>query len=155
MAVPDRCKAFVLDRQEYWLTPVSNTFHGRDIFAPVAAHLATGVPPERLGEPVSSVVWLNLPRPERQGEAVSGRIVYVDSFGNLVSNLRISDLPGESLWVEVGGKRVEGLRHSYEGGGPLVALVGSHGCLEIARNLGSAAVELGAGVGDVVTAWGH
>ena len=153
MAVPDHCSAYVLDRQQYWLKPVSNTFHGLDIFAPVAAHLASGVSPERLGEPTSSVVRLHVPGPERRGEFANGRIVYADRFGNLVSNLRSSDLPAEGVWVEVGGKRIESLSESYAGGGPLLALVGSHGYLEVARNLGSAAAEMGIGVGAGVKVW--
>jgi S-adenosylmethionine hydrolase len=145
-SVPDACQAFVLDNPKFWREPVSDTFHGRDVFAPVAGHLASGVKPGCLGAPVDEVVTLWVPRPVRRGALVHGTVVYVDRFGNLVSNVRPADF-GAVEYVEVQGTRIEGLGHSYrDSPGPL-ALVGSHGYVEIAFPEGSAADQIGAKVG--------
>ena len=145
--VPRGCSAYVLNRDEYWLKPVSNTFHGRDIFAPVAAHLASGVQPEDLGNAVSYVTCLNISRPLAQEDAVQGRVIYVDRFGNLVSNLGPSDISDKGAIVEIESTRIRGLSRSYAGGEGPVAVFGSHGYLEVAVSEGSAAQRLAAGVG--------
>ena len=149
----------------YWLHPVSRTFHGRDVFAPVAAHLSLGLAPEALGRPVKDLVWLPAPRPETRDNAIHGEVVYADHFGNLVTNITAGALPaqvvkkGGDILVEVKGRRIAGLsltfhpagergRRRDEGG--LLALVGSHGYLEVAVRDGSAALTLGAGVGEPV-----
>ncbi|HEX2979101.1 MAG TPA: SAM-dependent chlorinase/fluorinase, partial [Anaerolineaceae bacterium] len=81
-----------LDRPEYWLKEVSYVFHGRDIFAPVAAHLANGVPLARLGSPIHDPLRLDIPHPTRTPTGWDAQIIYIDSFGNLVTNLRREDL---------------------------------------------------------------
>ena len=149
--VPDGCSAYVLNRAEFWHRPVSDTFHGRDIFAPVAAHLSRGVPPERFGDAVGELVNLNIHSARGQGDAIEGRIIFVDHFGNLVSNIRSPDIVGGEVEVEVGGARIKGLSRSYAEGRGVTALIGSHGYLEIAETNGSAAERLGAGVGSGVT----
>ena len=101
-SVPAACQAFVLDEPRFWLEPVSDTFHGRDVFAPVAGHLALGVKPGDLGSRVYEVVTLWVPRPARRGALVRGTVVYVDRFGNLVSNIRPADF-GAVEYVEVQG----------------------------------------------------
>ena len=149
---PDGCSAYELTRSEYWMQPVSDTFHGRDVFAPVAAHLSLGVPPVKLGDPVHELVWLNLPRPAVAGGTIEGRIIHVDRYGNLVSNIAGSDLPPNAdVAVEIGGRALRGISRSFaEGSGDLVAIVGSHSYLEIARPNGDAARFLRAGVGDEI-----
>ena len=148
--VPRACAAFTLNREEYQLKPVSNTFHPRDVFAPTAAHLSKGIPPEALGEPVDQVVCLGIPQPiERQG-VIQGRIIYVDRFGNLISNIGRSSVIKGSVTVKIEGSRIEGLSRSYSGEG-LVALIGSQGYLEVAIGRGSAAQRLGANVGTRLT----
>ena len=149
-AIPKGCSAYELNRSEYWRHPVSDTFHGRDIFAPAAAHLSLGVPPDEMGEAVDEVVSLNIPPPSNRGGVVEGRIIYVDRFGNLVSNVRSSQLPSGDLEVEVCGARIQGIARSYAEAGGLTALVGSHGYLEIAETNGRAADRLAAGVGSVL-----
>ena len=148
--VPDGFSAYALTRDEYWRRPVTDTFHGRDIFAPVAAHLARGVPPEQLGDIVDQVTCLNIYPPDRRGGAVEGRVIFVDHFGNLVSNIRSGHLPGDGVEVEVGGRTIRELVRSFAEGGHLLALVGSHGFLEVAARNGSAAARLGVGVGSSV-----
>lgn len=147
---PPGCQAYALTQPEFWRQPVSTTFHGRDIFAPVAAHLSTGVPPADLGQPVDRVVALNVPAPEtRKGETV-GRVIHVDRFGNLVTSIRPEHLPGRRIQAQVEGHRATGLARSYAEGDGLLALIGSHGCLEIAARNGNAAARTGARLGSEV-----
>lgn len=145
--VPDGCSAYSLTRAEYWHHPVGDTFHGRDVFAPVAAHLSLGVRPEQLGESVEEVVHLNIHAPTKRNDAVEGRIIFVDHFGNLVSNIRSSLFPSGSIQVEIAGNLIDGLSRSFAESEGLLALVGSHGYLEVAERNGSAAGRLGAKVG--------
>jgi len=145
--VPEGCSAYALTKQEYWRHPVSDTFHGRDIFAPVAAHLSLGMSPRELGEPVKQVVVLNVHPPVHDQETIEGRIIFVDPFGNLVSNISSSLLRGEDLRVEIGDTLISGLSRTFAEADGLLALVGSHGYLEIAERNGNAARLLNLGVG--------
>ncbi len=149
--MPKACSAYVLNRDAYWLAPVSRTFHGRDIFAPVAAHIASGVRPDDAGDPVDTLMYLNLLHPVRKADAIHGRVIYVDGFGNLATNLVARELEEAKVVVEIGGQRISGLSDSYAAGGGLLAISGSHGYLEIALTNGSAARRLGAAVGTSVT----
>ncbi|MCS7222098.1 MAG: SAM-dependent chlorinase/fluorinase [Anaerolineae bacterium] len=143
-----------LTRREYWLPQVSYTFHGRDIFAPVAAYLARGVPITSLGEPIDDPVILDLPQPRRMPDgSLQGQVVYVDQFGNLVTNIPAKWLDRAVQWqIEVAGQTVEGLSRTYSDvpGGHLLALIGSTGALELAVREGNAARTLGIGVGEPV-----
>lgn len=123
---------------------VSDTFHGRDIFAPAAAHLSLGTNIEDLGPPVSSPVRLSLPAPVFTNKDVSGEIIYTDSFGNMVTNIPGKSVPSNSR-VQVGGRRINGISGSYSEapGGRLIALTGSTGLIEIAVSEGSAYELLG------------
>jgi S-adenosylmethionine hydrolase len=120
----------------YWRasTP-SATFHGRDIFAPVAGHLASGVPLPRLGRPVELQKPFELPQPK----GLQGEVVHIDGYGNLVTNLPADGLP-ERYVVSLAGRRIEPRPH-YQAVGPgeLLALIGSSGLLEISVRDGSAA----------------
>jgi S-adenosylmethionine hydrolase len=145
--VPRGCSAYALTKSEYWRQPVSRTFHGRDIFAAVAGHLSRGVSPRELGEEVDSVLALHVPAPVARDGGVEGCILFVDHFGNLVTNIRSADLPGGEVQVEIGGVRIAGLSKTFADAEGLLALVGSRGYLEIAEANGSAAERLGAGVG--------
>lgn len=142
-----------LDRDEYWLTPPSSTFHGRDIFAPCAAYLACGTPLRELGTPITDPVRLPFPSPERHGKTWKALIVYVDRFGNLITNLPAT-LLGEqrSVRIHIGGYRIEGMAPSYahRPPGSLVAVIDSDGFLEIALVNGNAAHKLGLKEGDTV-----
>jgi len=145
--VPEGCSAYALTQPEYWRHPVSDTFHGRDIFAPVAAHLSRGVRPEEMGEAVGEVTALDERTVERRPGVVEGRIVFVDHFGNLVSNIRTGADNAADMEVDIRGRRIKGLRRTFAEGRGLLALVGSHGYLEVAERNGSAADRLEAGVG--------
>jgi S-adenosylmethionine hydrolase len=156
VTLPPPLAAYSLDNPRYWLHPVSRTFHGRDIFAPVAAHLSLGVTPEVLGRPVKELVWLAAPQPETRGNVTHGEVVYADHFGNLVTNIPAGALDKEGeIRIEVKGRRIAGLVQTFgqEESGPagaLLVLAGSHGYLEVAVRDGSAALTLGAGVGEPV-----
>ena len=155
VAIPDGLEAYNLTNSGYWLNPVSQTFHGRDVFAPVAAYLSLGVSPQALGQPANEMAWLPAPQPVHRGNTIQGEIINVDHFGNLVTNIPASALAGDGLQVSVKGRSISGLSQSYHGGarpsrGGLVALVGSYGLLEIAVRDGSAAQALEAGVGETV-----
>ena len=137
----------------YWLGEVSHTFHGRDIFAPVAAHLARGVPLEELGVSIGDPVRLDLPEPRVSGALVEGTVVWVDHFGNLVTNVPATMLAtGETYRVTVGALEITGLLATYGEVrvGQALALVGSHGFVEVAVREGSAAAAAHAGRGAAV-----
>lgn len=138
----------------YRLPVVSPTFHGRDVFAPAAAHLARGVPLEGFGPLVDDPVLLDWAKPRLlAGEVIVGHVVHVDRFGNLVTDIP-PDLIGdpERAVVSVGELRVRGVRATYSqvARGEALALVGSHGHLEVAVREGSAAEVARARAGDKV-----
>jgi S-adenosylmethionine hydrolase len=145
-----------LEDPAYFLPTVSATFHGRDILAPVAAHLSLGVELSRFGPAVTDPVSLDLPEPAFGPEEIRGEIVYVDRFGNLVSNLAASDLKDwlgdRKFCLQVGPLRLRGLARTYSEANPgeFLALLGSHGYLEIACVRDSAARRLGGGLGVTV-----
>lgn len=144
-----------LENARYFLEPVSRTFHGRDVFAPVAAHLSRGVAAARLGRGLKDFLRLPWPEPARRGQEIRGAIVYVDHFGNAITNIDAALLPvDEKAACEVAGKRKLrcGLAAFY-GAVPVgrpVALMGSSGFLEIAVNGRSAARRYGLKTGDAV-----
>ena len=148
-----------LTEERYFRQPVSRTFHGRDVFAPVAAHLARGEPFERLGQAIRDPVRLTGSVVRRVDGTLAGRVMLVDRFGNALTNLTEGDLtdafptlPETHLEVVVAGRVVSGLTRSYGDSpvGTLLALVGSSGRLEIAQVGGNAAERLGLGEGDPV-----
>ena len=149
--LPQGYCAFLIAEPRFLRQPVSDTFHGRDVFAPAAAHLSVGVPPGEFGEAVGSLLVLPPIRAKRRADgALAGRVVHVDRFGNLVTDVRAEDLPGGGLRVEIAGQTVEGLARTYADAEGLVAMVGSSGYLEVAEPGGSAAASLSVGVGEAV-----
>lgn len=150
--------AVELSNPKYWRTPEpSSTFHGRDIFAPVGAHLASGVEICHLGNSIDPATLVQLPiAPYTQTEAgITGSIQYCDRFGNLVTNIP-GDLIGKKFMVTVNNLSIEsGHTYSDVSPGSAIAIVGSHGWLEIAVNGGSAAAKLNLNVGATVEIiWG-
>lgn len=143
-----------LTERQYWRTPEpSNTFHGRDIFAPVAAHLSRGIPLYALGDVIAPESLASLPLADWQvNEAgMSGCIQYIDRFGNLITNIPQSALRSSNWGVKVGDLLViQGQTYNDVSPGGLIALIGSHGWLEIAVNQGSAKLQLGLNIGDRV-----
>jgi S-adenosyl-L-methionine hydrolase (adenosine-forming) len=142
-----------LDKPEYWLPEVSHVFHGRDIFSPVAAHLASGVPLAVLGSPLDQAVRLELPRPRPTRAGFHGEIIHIDHFGNIATNIRREHLEDvRELVVRLSGQDVPGLARTFgeRSAGDLVALYGSTGSLIVSVVNGDAARRLGARVGDPV-----
>ena len=155
--VPPVLRAFHLTNPDYWLHPVSSTFHGRDVFTPVAAHLSLGVAPEALGEPTTELAWLPLASPRVTSEGVGGEIIYCDIYGNLISNIPAALLEGREISeVRIKGRAIRSLSATFldigDSASPpeLIALFGSHGYLEVAVPNGNAAAVLSAGPGESV-----
>jgi len=149
-------RAVALTSTRYRLPTLSATFHGRDLFAPAAAYLATGIPLMDLGSAVTDLVDLPLPKPRADGDSLVGEIIYIDGYGNLITNLARSDcerlmarFPNRELSVTIpDGSEVELLRTYGEASeGALLAVFGSFERLEIAIRNASAAKTLGARVG--------
>ena len=151
--LPAGLEAVAITRPQFWRSPVSPTFHGRDIFSPVAARLSLGVPATDFGETVTSVTMLPLSHPQLTSEnTLVGHIRHIDSFGNLTTNIRSNDLPREtqSITIEVSRQLISGLSQTYADGDGLLALIGSSGYLEIALKDGNAGSFLNAEIGDEV-----
>jgi S-adenosyl-L-methionine hydrolase (adenosine-forming) len=127
---------------KYFRSPLSRTFHGRDIFAPVAGHLSRGVDLGRFGPPIRKLTPLDLPALQpAAGGGVQGEVVAIDRFGNVITNIPEEVLPDESdVRITVGRKTLRKLSRTYADvpKGGLLALVGSTGHLEISVNQGSA-----------------
>jgi hypothetical protein len=142
--------------------PVSATFHGRDVFAPAAAHLARGFPFGQVGPRVAKPVRRPLPSPTRDpGRGLRGQVMWVDRFGNLITNISGADLetlgrfPGGELRVGLNGEQGAPVVSHYGAVAPgsVAAVVGSTGHLEVFANQGSAAHLLGAGPGMPLRVW--
>ena len=147
--------AVAIQNRAYCLPEVSNTFHGRDIFAPVAAHLSLGVSLEDIGPPVQTLIQLPIQVPERSDNTLTGHIVKIDRFGNAITTISetaIAGLEGASYEIRIGSTRLNRLNSAYadsDVGKPL-AIIGSYGLLEIAVNGGSAEKQLGLKRGEAV-----
>lgn len=158
VATPAGCRAWRLTNPAYWRHPVSRTFHGRDVFAPAAAHLALGISPAAMGAPAAEIIALPLPLPRWRNNALQGQVIYADAFGNLVTDITadtIANMDDTTLTVSIAGRDIAGLSNSFHDppgpAGRLRALLGSHGRLEITVVDGSAAMTLGIGSGASVT----
>jgi len=142
-----------LDNPKYWLPKVSNTFHGRDIFAPTGAHLAAGVPLSELGTLITDPTRLDMPHPEKTENGWLAHVTIIDVFGNLTTDLPAEALEGRrDVLIRIREREIDGIVESYghRKVGDLVAVVDSEYYIEIAVVNGSAARILGAQVGDVV-----
>lgn len=144
-----------IDNAELRRHPVSNTFHGRDILAPAAAHLLLGRPPEQLGPQRHGLLLLTALEPRRDEGDILGEVVLRDSFGNLITNVPgtwLDDHPADRWDVEIVGHRVSGLSRTYAENDPgnLVALSGSQGYIEVSMVNGDASRYLDAGPGTTV-----
>jgi hypothetical protein len=149
----ENARVWHITADHYFLNPVSNTFHGRDIFAPVAGWLSKGVEEEKFGDPITDYTKLSSPKPKRVSEnLIKGMTLKVDSFGNLITNLGPEDVP--ELFSEnpppfriiINQQEITRLNLAYSMGKPseLFAIVGSSGFIEISTNRGSAAKMLNA-----------
>lgn len=140
-----------LTETKYHLSNPSTTFHGRDIFAPVAAALAKGVPIRKLGRKMNHWVWREIPKPYKTARGWNGEVLWADHFGNLITNLEPRHLP-KNFRLKVGKTVVLSLTTHYAAAkkGSVLALIGSDGTLEIAVSGGNAAQKLGVGIGTPV-----
>lgn len=141
-------RAVQLSNEHLRLPRLSRTFHGRDVFAPAAAHLAAGVLLDEFGPELGSLTLLDLPEPRRTEKGVAGTIIHLDRFGNAISNIPGDGVPRKCS-VHVSDATVAGLANSYQDRA-VVALIGSAGYLEVAVRNGSAASRYGLSVGDPV-----
>ena len=146
--------------EHYFLQPVSNTFHARDIFSPVAAYLAKEVDTLKFGEEVEDYVRFNAPKPKAADQnRLRGVVLKVDRFGNLITNITPQDVPilfgagAKGFKIVVGSREVTEMRSAYSEGAPgeVFGILGSMGFLEIAANRAAAAQLTGAGKGTDVT----
>jgi S-adenosylmethionine hydrolase len=146
-----------LTNPKFWRSGrLSSTFHGRDLFAPVAAHLASGVALQELGPAIDlqSLVQLPILSYRSEGNRVWGSVQYCDRFGNLITNIPGSVVEGQAWAIVVGDREIPGVSsYSDRDPGGLLALVGSHGWVEVAVNGGSAWAQFQLNYGDVVEVW--
>jgi len=144
-------EAVAITDPRFWRHPVSPTFHGRDIFAPVAAGLSLGISLYEFGEKIRSLHVLSIPKPsfDPDGNLV-GLVLHIDHFGTLITNIKNNDLPGKDVLVEVAGHRIQGISDYYAQNGGVMAIVGSSGYLEVSLRDGRACDFLGTVVGDEI-----
>ena len=140
-----------LNNTSYWLHDITSTFHGRDIFAPVGAHLAAGVPLEKLGTIIDDPILLDFPKATKRDYGWEAHITLIDHFGNLRTDLLAEKIEGQAQ-IRVLGEKIDGMKKSYghQKAGNLIATEDSNGYLEIAIVNGSAAKRLDAKIGDLV-----
>lgn len=143
-----------LTSEHYFLHPVSNTFHGRDIFAPVAAWLSKSWQATSFGEEIQDYARLSLPKPKTDGKTVKGVVMRVDTFGNLLTNLTPADVPAllesdAKFKIRVGQGEIRKLAQTFAQGsaGEAFGIIGSSGYIEVSMNKGNAARTLGANRG--------
>jgi S-adenosylmethionine hydrolase len=150
----ERIRVIDLTNPAYWLPWVSNVFHGRDIFAPVAAHLSLGVETAALGEEIEDVAMLSPLRLEMRHGKIIGQVAHIDHFGNLLTNIPESNLLslGDGVTMRVAEREIRGLSKTFAQGreGELIAYIDSSGHLAIAVVNGSAQQLLKCRVGDSV-----
>ena len=147
----EKIRVVELKNERFFRDQVSRTFHGRDIFAPVAAHLSKGIGPVEFGPEISDFVVTPFVKPRKEGGRTEAEIIHIDRFGNLITNLRPDDLP-ERFAITVGFHEVRRMVGTFSEAahGEIVAIPGSAGYVEIAANGGSAAGLLDVGTGHVV-----
>jgi S-adenosylmethionine hydrolase len=143
-------QVFELTNQKYFRSPISQTFHGRDIFAPVAAYLSAGITPIEIGREVTDFVRFEMSNPQRINDKETiGEIIHIDRFGNLITNLKAENLPARFV-LQINDKRIEKHQKYYaeaERSGTVFSIVGSAGFLEIAAFQDSAKKILGVKTG--------
>jgi len=146
-------RVYELTNRKYFAEKISSTFHGRDIFAPVAAHLSKGIKAEEFGREIADFIRLEETRPRKISEnEIEGEIIEIDHFGNLTTNLKREDLPAEFV-LEIGEKQIAKFHRYFAEGEPgeIFIITGSAGFLEIAAFRDSAKNLLQAGIGQKIT----
>ena len=155
----ERLQVRHIDAAHYYRQPVSNTFHARDIFSPVAAYLAKGVEVAKFGEEITDFVHFNAPKPKAtEGNTLRGVVLKVDRFGNMITNFTPQDVPAlfqanpPAFKILVGKREITEIHTNYAEGAPneVFGILGSMGYLEIAANRAAAAQIIGSGKGSEV-----
>ncbi len=151
------CRVFELTVEQYFLPEVSNTFHGRDVFAPVAGHLSLGTQrTEDFGRPIEDPVSLSFPEPVLDPGTITGEVIHIDRFGNLITNVPKIMMKGrvkpDEVIIEIGNTVIEGISKSYsqKESGELLSVIGGTGFLEVSVNMGNAQQTTGVRVGDKI-----
>lgn len=148
-------QAWALDQPRYWLPQISRTFHGRDIFAPIAAHLAIGVEPERLAHRIHDPLCLALAQPIQYPDGhISGEIICVDHFGNLISNIPAAWVATGAWSCQIAGQSAPLVAAYAEvAGGALAGLISGDGAVELAVRNGNASRRFNVGAGEKLALW--
>jgi hypothetical protein len=150
---------YAITNSEFMLPTVSSTFHGRDVFAPAAAHLLSGVSPKQFGPEISDFEVPRFAKPTRQTGRLVGEVLHVDDFGNIITNISEEDLSkarmktGKTLAVDMKNEHLKvNLCRTYGDAAPksVLMLVDSHGFLELAVNQGNASRRFRVNAGDTV-----
>ena len=157
----EKHKVRLIANDRYFRKPVSHTFHGRDIFAPVAAHVASGARPASIGKLIQDYLRPSFEQPARSGKRTwNGQILKIDRFGNVVTNFRLSDFPDlerRAFVLTIGPHQITTMARHYAECVPreLFAIAGSSGHVEVSVNQGSAAKQIGCvtGAGVELTVW--
>jgi S-adenosylmethionine hydrolase len=150
-ALPEGCEAVIINKNEFWRHPVSSTFHGRDIFAPVAAHLSLGTPLGEFGEVADSLFAFPVPEPYQDTDGnMVGCIIHIDRFGNLVTNFTKENIPAGGAAIEIRNQQISEMSRNYAEGSGLLAVIGSNDYLEISIKDSNAATILGCRIGDTL-----
>jgi S-adenosylmethionine hydrolase len=152
LAAKEPARVFNLENPEFRLELVSRSFHGRDIFAPAAAHFLNGTPLESFGNKITDPVLLQIPKPRKTENGWEGSVLHIDAFGNLVTTIRAEHLAQEKNHIILAGQTISGLLNTFGEGKPgeLVAIIDSAGYLSVCIVNGSAKEVLDARVGDSV-----
>ncbi len=151
-------RVFRISNPQFLLPEVSDTFHGRDIFAPAAAYLSKGTPPYRLGEPINRYVRFPFTGPEIKGDILEGEVIHIDRFGNLVTTISEETLKGfmgrdrEKFQLTIKDRVLNRICRTYSDvpQGELLVVIGSSGFLEVSANCDSAAEILSCRLGETV-----
>ena len=153
-------RVFEITAEQYFLRSVGATFQGRDVFAPVAAWLAKGGEPHHFGREISDYASIEIPKPIKVGDSMKGEVIYIDRFGNLITNITYTDLedmqkmdvPASSPSVRICGIEMTGIKRYYAEaeGDETAPIINSFGLLEIYRYMGDASKALNAGKGDAI-----
>ncbi len=157
----EKHKIRLISSERYFRKPVSRTFHGRDIFSPVGAHLCAGVPPSKLGKLINDYLRPAFEKPQRTGKrSWNGRILKLDRFGNIITNFHVDEFPDlerRPFMIQIGPQEISVMARNYAEAGPgeLFVIVGSSGYLEVSLNQGSAAKQIGceSGAAAELTIW--
>jgi S-adenosyl-L-methionine hydrolase (adenosine-forming) len=142
-----------LDNPRYWLNEISNVFHGRDIFAPVGAHLANGISLDKLGSKIDDFILLDIPSIASYPKQIMGEIILIDNFGNLISNIEAKDLNRfDHPKIKICGIEIQGIEDTFgkRKEGELIALIGDAQDLWISVVNGNAEERTNAKIGDVI-----